>query len=88
MPANDTFKDFTTGLGAPLTDGTVVTPSDTVDLPHITRALYIGTAGNLRVTLAGGSVLDFAGLAVGWHPVRVARVHAAGTTAANITGCW
>lgn len=88
MPVTDDFKGFTPGLSAPITDAAVVTPSDSDDLPRVTRALYIGTAGNARVTLASGTVANFAGLAVGWHPVRVSRIHATGTTAANIIGCW
>ena len=88
MPIIDNFKDFSTGLGGPVTNAVTVAPSDSTDLPHVTRALYVGGAGNVRVTLAAGSVVDFAALAVGWHPIRVARVHATGTTATSITGCW
>lgn len=88
MPVTDDFKSYTSGLGAPITNAIAIAPSDSVDLPHMTRALYIGTAGNARLTLASGTVVDFANLAAGWHPVRVARVHATGTTAASITGCW
>lgn len=88
MPITDAFKDFSSGLSGPITDAAVVTPSDSVDMLHMTRALYVGGAGDIRVTLASGSVVNFAGMAVGWHPVRAARVHATGTTATNITGCW
>lgn len=88
MPITDNFKDFSTGLGGPVTNAVVVSPSDSADLPHMTRALYVGGAGNIRVTLAAGSVVDFTGLVAGWHPLRVARVHATGTTATHIHGCW
>jgi len=88
MPITDIFKGFTIALGDPISNAVAVAPSDTADLAQVTRALYIGTAGNARVTLASGTVADFAGLAVGWHPMRVARVHASGTTASNIIGCW
>jgi hypothetical protein len=88
MPAIDDFKGFTSGLGAPIIDAVAVTPSDSEDLLRVTRALYVGTAGNARVTLAHGTVIDFSGLVVGWHPIRVSKVHATGTTAANIIGCW
>jgi hypothetical protein len=88
MPVTDNFKSHTTGLEAPITDAIEITPSDSTDLPHMTRALYIGSAGDARVTLASGTIVNFANLTVGWHPVRVARVHTTGTTAADITGCW
>lgn len=88
MPITDVFKGFTTALGDPISDAVAVAPSDGADLAAMTRALYIGTSGDLRVTLASGTVVDFAALAVGWHPIRAARVHASGTTASNIIGCW
>lgn len=88
MPSIDNFKAFTSGLEAPISDAIAVTPSDSVDLPHTTRALFVGTAGSARMTLASGAVVDFTGLAAGWHPMRVMRVHSTGTTAANIVGGW
>ncbi|PIL21173.1 hypothetical protein P775_05690 [Puniceibacterium antarcticum] len=71
-----------------MTHATAITPNDTSDLSTLTRALYVGGAGDLRVTMADGNTVTFAGLPVGWHPVRVARVHSTGTTASNIVGCW
>lgn len=88
MPIIDTFKGFTPSMGDPITAAVAITPSDSTDLLQMTRALYIGTAGNVRVTLAGGDVIDFAALAVGWHPLRVMRIHATATSASNIIGCW
>lgn len=88
MPINDSFSGFTPAMGDPISEAVSVTPSDSNDLIYITRALYVGSAGDIRVTLAGGSVVDFAALAVGWHPLRITRIHATGTTAANIIGCW
>ena len=58
MPIIDNFKDFSAGLAGPVTNAVTVTPSDSTDLPHVTRALYIGGAGNVRVTLSAGSVVD------------------------------
>ncbi|MGC2203668.1 MAG: hypothetical protein WA633_26425 [Stellaceae bacterium] len=67
---------------------TAVTPSDTTDLAAASTAIFIGGAGNLRVTMLGGGSVTFAGLPVGWHPIRVTRVWATSTTATNIVAVW
>lgn len=88
MPAIDTFKSFTSSISDPVAHAREILPSDGDDLPHVTRALYLGGTGDLRVTMAGGSVVSFAALTAGWHPLRVSRVHATGTSATNIIGAW
>lgn len=65
-----------------------VTPSDSEDLPHLTKAIYIGTGGDVVVLVGtsqvpvtfrntiGGSILD----------VRVRAVKDTGTTASDLVG--
>jgi hypothetical protein len=65
-----------------------VTPSDTNDLSAASTALFVGGAGNMRVTMLGGGIETFTGLPVGWHPIRVTRVWATNTTATNIVAVW
>jgi len=60
-----------------------VTPSDTADLASASTAIFIGGGGNLRVTMLGGGIVTFAGLPIGWHPIRVTRVWSTSTTATN-----
>ncbi len=64
----------------------VVTPSDTEDLVDVCRSLYVGTGGDLVCTLANdASPVTFKDVPSGsWLPIRIRRVHAAGTTAANL----
>lgn len=88
MSALDTYKNVYPGLESPITRAAEVAPDDATDLPYVTRALHVGAGGDLRVTLSGGTTVTFAGLSAGWHPIRVARVHATGTTAAGIVGAW
>lgn len=59
-----------------------VVPNDSTVFPAST--LYVGTAGDLRVTTAGGDTVIFAALSAGFLPVKVVKVLATGTTAANI----
>lgn len=84
----DIFEDRSSGLESPGYDAATVTPSDSTDLAITSRALYVGTAGNLRVTTASGSIVTFANAPEGMLPMRVSRVHASGTTAADIVAVW
>ena len=75
------------GLTSPAIGGFSVSKSDAVDLEEVARALYVGGAGNLKVTTLDGSVLTFVGLQTGaLLPVSCTRVWSTGTTAANIVG--
>lgn len=67
--------------------GYSVTPDDANDLPtKPTRGIYVGTGGNLVVTLAGdSSSITLTNVASGVYlPLNVARVHQTGTSADNI----
>lgn len=88
MPTQDSFKSFTPAMGDPIHQAAAIVPNDTADLPWLTRALYVGTPGDIRVGLSNGTTVTFAGMAAGWHPLRAARVYATGTSADNIIGCW
>ncbi len=76
----------------PATGGFAITPSDSVDLPRVTRSIYVGAAGNVKVNLAyapGGtpeSVTLTAVPAGTFIPVRATRVFATGTTATGLVG--
>lgn len=71
-----------------------VTPSDTTDLSlsggnfnnTASGALpFIGTAGNIKVTMLGGQTVTFLNIADGtFLPIQVTRIWATGTTATDI----
>jgi hypothetical protein len=74
---------------------TVVTKSDTVDIPNPGNGavegcvLYVGTGGILRVLTAGGDDITFQGVPNGtFIPVQVVRVFDSTTTALNIVALW
>jgi hypothetical protein len=54
----------------------------------VTRALWVGGAGDLRVKLLDGQTVTIPSANVGWHPLRVRQVFATGTTATNIVATW
>jgi hypothetical protein len=76
----------------------VVTKSDTVDIPSVSTengtgnngcVLYVGTGGILRVLTAGGDDITFQNVPNGsFIPVQVVRVFDSTTTALNIVALW
>lgn len=74
---------------APAHSATAVTPSDATVLP-ITRALYVGGAGNLAVTMGeDGNNVTFVGVLAGMvYPLQVSKVLATNTTATNIVALY
>jgi len=58
-------------------------------LLHCTRGLYVGTAGNVQVTMAEGETVTLNNLGAGViHMIAVTHVLAPGTTALNIVGLY
>lgn len=84
---DDRFDTNMPGLESPATHGFAVTPHDSNALAEMTRALYVGVAGTLVVTLASGATVTLSGVAGGaLLPIRVRQVKATGTTASAIVG--
>lgn len=85
----DVFKDHTSSLTAPARRGATVTPSDDEPLAQVTRAIYVGGAGDVAVEMADGDSVVFVGLTGGTLlPVRAARILATGTSAGAILALW
>lgn len=70
-----------------------ITPSDTVDLTELPKAIYVGGAGDITMI---GVDAPAAATGIAWKgvpaasmlPVRPRRVLATGTTATLIVGCF
>jgi hypothetical protein len=62
-----------------------ITPSDTADSVNY-RAVYVGGAGNLKVTTKTGTDTTLAVIAGQVIPIAVTRVFSTGTTATGIVG--
>lgn len=84
----DAFSSNQPGLDSPAFYGAAVTPADGSDLANTARGLYVGTAGNIKVTTKGGSEITFTNVPVGILPVSVKRVWSTGTTASGIVALW
>lgn len=75
--------------GAPGKQGETIVPSDTVDLTFVSKFIYVGVTGNVRLTMDGGQILTFVGVLAGtFMPVRASRVMATGTTATSLVSLY
>ena len=83
----DTFDSHAVSITAPPSNASSVTPSDTVDLPFVSRALHVGSPGTLRVRTHGGQDVTYQGVS-GTKVLRVSRVFSTGTTATDIIAEW
>lgn len=63
-----------------------VTPSDTVDVQSVSRAVYVGGGGDLRVVMyPSANQITFTQVPSGTVlPIRISRVMATGTSATNV----
>jgi hypothetical protein len=83
----DRFENNSAGLDAPAAHGFAITPHDANELAEVTRALFVGTAGNLSLILASGAAVTLLNIAGGSIlPLRVRQVKATSTTAGAIVG--
>lgn len=86
-PVFEELRDF---HSAPAIGALEVTPNDSTDLStEPCRAVWVGTAGNLKVTMADNTQVTFTGIPAGCLiPIRAKRVWATGTTAGAIVAVY
>lgn len=85
MSIADRYNWKSTQLSDPGVGGFAVTPSNDDDLQQMSRALYIGTGGDIAVKTRDGDTLTFKNLGDGSIlPLRCKRVLATGTTATDV----
>jgi hypothetical protein len=66
-----------------------VTPSDTADLPGgLTRGVFVGGSGAFVAVDLLGNATTFQSGDAQYHPLRVMRVRATGTTATSIVALY
>ena len=77
------------GLNGPLVDGFDIAPADFNDVLNTTRAIWVGTCGDLAVVFPDGTGVTLKNVPTGTLlPVRAMRVNATGTTATNLVGLY
>jgi hypothetical protein len=89
MPATDSFSNQKTVAYAPATNAVAVTANDSADLSYVTRAIYVGNGGNVKVDMQDSGTVIFLAVPTGMTlPIRAKRVYATGTTATSIIALW
>jgi len=84
----DRYSQFTTSPVSPASGAFAVIPHDSEALPQTTRALYVGSGGDVAVEMHWGGMATFANVPDGTLlPVRVSKVLTA-TSAAQIVGLY
>lgn len=83
----DEFSDYAISPTAPAEAAEAISPSDASGVEFVTRALYVGDGGDIRVKLLRGSVVTLRSVPSGsFMPLRITQVFATGTTASSLVG--
>jgi len=89
MAAVDNFVSEGHNRQKPADHAFDITADDINDLDYVTRGIYVGGSGDLKVDMVGGETVTFLTIAAGViHPLRVRRVYSTGTTATGIIGLY
>lgn len=85
---SDKFDSATDSLIAPSTDCFAITPNDSSDVSTATKAIYVGTGGDIALRAIGSNAdVTFRNVATGSIlDIRVSAIRATGTTAQDIVG--
>lgn len=83
----DDFDNFEPALTSPAACVETIIPSDTNDLVHVTRGLYVGFTGDVAVRMKSGELATFSNVQGGTTlALRIERIFATGTTATGLVG--
>lgn len=89
MAATDDYSTHLVPPAGSCRHAALVTPDDNADLANVTRKIFVGGAGNMKVTTVGGETLLITGIQVGTTlDLAVTRVHSTTTTATYIVAMW
>ncbi|SNS16492.1 hypothetical protein SAMN06295912_10266 [Sphingomonas laterariae] len=86
----DAFATNADAVHAPATRAAAIVPHDSNALTDITKAIYVGSAGDLTVRASrdGADHVWRAVPAGSILPIRASHVRASGTTAADLLGLY
>jgi hypothetical protein len=82
----DDFSSMASSFDSPARNAVAVTPGASA-LSYVTRALYIGGAGDVTVTMKGGGSVTFSAVPVGTI-LPICATHVTAATATLILALW
>jgi hypothetical protein len=86
MAAVDTTQG---GIGEPASNAVAITAHDTNELANVSRAIYVGGAGNIVAVMLSGQTVTFTGVLAGTIlPIRVKQVKSTSTTATALVNLY
>lgn len=89
MAATNNFEGFSDGVGDSYPHAFVITKHDVDELPNVTRAIYIGGTGHMKVLTVSGETVLFSALPVGTIlRIRAKQVFSTDTTATLMVGMY
>jgi len=89
VPATDNHANSSAGLESSAENIAAITPHDSNELANVSRGIYVGVGGDVKVTTRGGTTETFKNAAAGSVlPVRAKLVFATGTTATNLLNLY
>lgn len=85
MSAVDPYAGIGSDLLGPAFNAVAVAPSDTVLMTTVSKRLWVGGAGNVKLMTVGGQTVTYSSVPAGAYlNVRATQVFSTGTTATNI----
>jgi hypothetical protein len=83
------FSGRAKGMDDPADRLVTLTPNDAADIPDgATRGVFVGVAGSFSVRDMHGNEVVLTSLDAQYHPIRITRLLATGTTASSIVGLF
>lgn len=85
---SDRFGTYADAPDAPATQAFAIVPSDGAELPAVTKAIYVGSSGDVTLRpLRGTADVTYRNVPEGAYlTVRASHVRATGTTAGDLVG--
>jgi hypothetical protein len=81
----DRFAGLGEDLLGPAQHAVAAATSDTVALPNVSKRLWVGGAGNVKLVTLGGETVTYNAVPAGTYlNVRASQIFVTGTTATNI----
>jgi len=88
MPVN-TFQGFNAEAITPDDNNNITIGGSTIDGLDNGVCIYVGTGGNIKVTMVGGQVVTFNNVPNGsFLPIQVKKVWSTGTGASDLLGLY